>query len=104
MLGLNELGEKIKEYRETIHVETPSELGPLVLAKLMRVVMEVAEAGEAVRNMDMENFKEEMADVFMLASDICATMKIDIDFEIEKKYQKLLKEKRPILHGKKLNI
>lgn len=84
-LGLNDLGKMIKKYREEIEVHTPSELNELMLAKLMRIVMEVSEAGEAVRNGDMSNFKEEIANVFMMLSDIAATVDFDVEEVIKNK-------------------
>jgi NTP pyrophosphatase (non-canonical NTP hydrolase) len=103
-MTLNELGQRIKAYRESIEVHTPNELNGLMLAKLMRVVMECAEAGEAVRNNDLNNFAEELSDILMLTSDICATMGIDVEAVIEQKLQALDAAPRGKWHGKAIGI
>ena len=103
-LSINQLGKDIKEYRQSIEVETPSELNALMLAKLMRVVMELAEAGEEVRAGNMEAFQEECADVFMLLSDIVATVGFDVETVIREKLDALDKEPRGKWHGKAIGI
>lgn len=67
--------------------------------KLLLVITEVAEATEAFRNQDYENFKEEIADTFIRLIDICSGMNINIVEEINKKLDVL--EKRPFRHGNK---
>ena len=65
---------------------------------LMLIVTELAEAMEAHRIKDEQNFKEELADSFIRLLDLCGGLKIDIEEEI---YQKSLKNKnRPYKHGK----
>ena len=65
---------------------------------LMLIVTELAEAMEAHRVQDHDNFKEELADAFIRLLDLCGGLKIDIEQEI---YKKSLKNKnRPYKHGK----
>lgn len=65
---------------------------------LMLVVTELAEAMEAHRKQDAENFKEELADTFIRLFDLCGGMGIDIEDEILKKCEK--NKQRPYKHGK----
>ena len=65
---------------------------------LMLIVTELAEAMEAHRLQDDDNFKEELADSFIRLLDLCGGLKIDIEDEICKKY--LRNKKRPYKHGK----
>lgn len=65
---------------------------------LMLVVTELAEAMEAHRVQDQENFKEEIADSFIRLLDLCGGLGIDIEEEISKK--SLKNKKRPYKHGK----
>lgn len=65
---------------------------------LMLTVTELAEAMEAHRHQDQENFKEELADTFIRLLDLCGGLGIDIEAEIEKKSQK--NKLRPYRHGK----
>ena len=65
---------------------------------LMLVVTELAEAMEAHRKQDPDNFKEEIADVFIRLFDLCGGMGIDIEAEILKKCEK--NKLRPYKHGK----
>lgn len=65
---------------------------------LMLVVTELAEAMEAHRKQDNENFKEEIADTFIRLFDMCGGMGIDIEAEILKKCEK--NKLRPYKHGK----
>lgn len=96
-LKISELQEKIHqnaidkgfwEYERPLH-----ELLSLVCA-------EVFEAIEAAKNMDMENFAEELADICMVTMDIAESQKIDIEKEIIKKYN--FNKSRPYKHGKSL--
>jgi NTP pyrophosphatase (non-canonical NTP hydrolase) len=65
---------------------------------LMLIVTELAEAMEAYRLRDEENFREEIADSFIRLLDLCGGLDIDIEDEI---YKKSLKNKgRPYKHGK----
>ncbi|MFA5060475.1 MAG: nucleotide pyrophosphohydrolase [Candidatus Omnitrophota bacterium] len=65
---------------------------------LMLIVTELAEAMEAHRLQDQENFKEELADTFIRLLDLCGGLNIDIEEEIAKKYER--NKKRPYRHGK----
>ena len=65
---------------------------------LMLIVTELAEAMEAHRIQDQENFKEEIADSFIRLLDLCGGLGIDIEEEICKKSTK--NKKRPYKHGK----
>lgn len=64
----------------------------------MLIVTELAEAMEAHRVQDQENFKEEIADSFIRLLDLCGGLGIDIEAEIEKKSSK--NKTRPYKHGK----
>jgi NTP pyrophosphatase (non-canonical NTP hydrolase) len=65
---------------------------------LMLVVTELAEAMESYRRRDDANFREELADTFIRLLDLCGGLKIDIESEIAKKYEK--NKTRPYKHGK----
>ncbi len=69
-----------------------------MLAKLMLVVTEVAEAMDAVVEGDEKNFAEELADVLIRVFDIAGTMGINLDFEVSRKTS--INAMRPRLHGK----
>ena len=65
---------------------------------LMLIVTELAEAMEAHRVRDDDNFREEIADAMIRLLDLCGGLGIDIEAEIEKKSNK--NKKRPYKHGK----
>lgn len=65
---------------------------------LMLVVTELAEAMEAHRKQDADNFKEELADTFIRLFDLCGGLGIDVEGEILKKCEK--NKQRPYKHGK----
>lgn len=65
---------------------------------LMLIVTELAEAMEAYRKEDQDNFKEELADTFIRLFDLCGGLKIDIEEEIARKSEK--NKARPYKHGK----
>lgn len=65
---------------------------------LMLIVTELAEAMEAHRTEDQENFKEELADTFIRLFDLCGGLKIDIEEEIARKAMR--NKTRPYRHGK----
>lgn len=65
---------------------------------LMLIVTELAEAMEAHRIRDDENFREEIADSFIRLLDLCGGLGIDIEEEIHKKSRK--NKNRPYKHGK----
>lgn len=106
-LSLKQLGEYIMEWRRSKGFYTPSgfstpENADLMLGKLMLVVSEVAEASEAVRHQDMDNFTEEIADTFIRLLDICETCGIDIETAIMMKMK--ANEQRPFKHGKHTSL
>lgn len=75
--------------------DTKKEIG----TALMLIVSELAEALEADRNSNFENFKEELADTVIRIFDLCGYLNIDIESEILAKYEK--NKQRPYKHGKK---
>lgn len=66
---------------------------------LMYVVTELAEAMEAWRNDDKENFSEELADVIIRIFDLTTAFEINIEQEIADKMEK--NWKRVHNHGRK---
>lgn len=66
---------------------------------LMLIVTEAAEAMEAVRRDDFENFKEELADIVIRVLDTSESTGIDLIQEIIKKCDK--NKKREFKHGGK---
>lgn len=98
---------EIMECRIAHGFKTPSSLATenereAMLGKLMLVTTEVAEAAEAVRKNNLENFVEELADICIRVFDIAETMHIDIIFAIEAKHKFNLT--RPSKHGKELSL
>jgi NTP pyrophosphatase (non-canonical NTP hydrolase) len=71
-----------------------------ILSWLMLMVTEVAEAAEATRIGDRDNFGEELADVIIRVLDTATIMGINIDLEVVTKMQKNFA--RPMMHGGKL--
>ena len=65
---------------------------------LMLIVTELAEAMEAYRVQNHDNFREELADTFIRLFDLCGGLNINIGNEIEKKSFK--NKLRPYKHGK----
>lgn len=66
---------------------------------LMLIVSELAEAMEADRHGDKDNFNEEIADTLIRLCDLCGGLKIDI---VKVTLDKMRKNaKRPRLHGKR---
>jgi NTP pyrophosphatase (non-canonical NTP hydrolase) len=68
--------------------------------KLLLVVTEVAEATEALRKGDteIENFKEEIADIAIRVADLSGCYGVDLDAEIIKKME--TNKNRPYKHNK----
>jgi NTP pyrophosphatase (non-canonical NTP hydrolase) len=66
--------------------------------RLMLIVSELGEAEEALRHNDIDNFKEELADVAIRLADLCGGLNIDLEDEIRKKMER--NKKRPYKHGK----
>jgi len=73
--------------------------GRTIPEMLMLIVTELGEACEADRKGDTENFKEEVADVFIRLGDMCRGLEIDIESEIKKKMD--YNKKRPFKHKKR---
>ncbi|MCW6059749.1 nucleotide pyrophosphohydrolase [Clostridium sporogenes] len=65
---------------------------------LMLITGEVAEAHEALRKREYENFKEELADIVIRVADLCGGLDIDLEKEIKNKMEK--NKSRPYKHGK----
>ena len=99
MKSLLTWSNEIKDWRETKGFETSKEN---MLGKLMLVVSELAEAAEDVRHEKWEHFGEEIADTFIRLLDICGSLDINIEKEIERKMK--INWDRPILHGTKSPI
>jgi len=107
---LNELARDITKWRKEKKFFTPANIlnssvvassyAELTLGKLMLVVSELSEAAEAVRDQNLDNFKEEIADTFIRLLDICGTMDINIEYEIKKKM--IVNKEREVLHGRKV--
>ncbi len=102
MSNVDSRGKSLNELSEICHSiavekgfwDNPRNIGE----SLMLIVTELAEAMEAHRIQDQENFKEEIADSFIRLLDLCGGLKIDIEEEIAKKSEK--NKKRPYKHGK----
>src|SRR5690348_17312225 len=106
-LNINEYAKEISEWRIGNGFRTPTSLigednKDAMLGKLMLVVSELAEASEAVRKGDNDNFKEEIADTFIRLMDITCSCSIDIETEILKKMA--TNRTRPFRHGKQSSL
>lgn len=66
--------------------------------RLMLITGEVAEAHEALRKKDYENFKEELADIVIRVADLAGGLGINLEEEILNKMDK--NRNRPYKHGK----
>lgn len=69
-----------------------------IATRLALIHTEVAEATEALRHMNFENFKEELADVVIRVCDLAGGLGIDLEAEIIKKMEK--NKTRTYKHGK----
>jgi len=67
--------------------------------QLMLVVSELGEAIEGLRNDDYRNFKEEIADSVIRIFDLSGFLKVNLEFEIERKMA--INKNRAKLHNKK---
>jgi NTP pyrophosphatase (non-canonical NTP hydrolase) len=65
---------------------------------LMLIVTELGEALEGLRHNDIDNFREELADVAIRLGDMCGGLGIDLEAEILKKME--INKARPRMHGK----
>jgi len=88
--GFWEEWENLKETR-SVHVAFTSQ-------NLMLIVSEIAEAQDGLRKGDVENFREELADVAIRLFDLCGGLGIDLESEITKKMK--INASRPYKHGK----
>lgn len=66
--------------------------------RLMLIVGEVSEAHEGLRKNDLDNFREEIADIAIRLADLCGGLDIDLEAEILKKME--YNKARPWKHGK----
>jgi NTP pyrophosphatase (non-canonical NTP hydrolase) len=113
-IRIHEQTVEIGEWRRSKEFFTPDaaafeEPAPLpltnadaMLGKLMLVVTELAEAAEACRKGDYQNFCEEVGDAVIRLMDICDAGQIDLAGEIRDKMR--VNWTRPIKHGKKNNL
>jgi len=100
---IKELSDEIKRWRVGHGFYTPSTLNAecerdLMLGKLQLVSCEVAEAAEAVRDANVANFQEELADIAIRVFDISAAMGIDLSMAIRDKMA--ANQLRPFRHGR----
>lgn len=104
MKTLDTLAKEIRDWRESKGFITSWDN---MMEKLMLVVTEVSETAEAYRAIqkcqfdDREAvalFREEIADTMIRLLDICGTLNIDIEAEIERKMA--INRNRPHKHGK----
>lgn len=65
---------------------------------LLLIVSEIVEAQSALRKSDEDNFREELADVFLRLADFCEGMNINVVKEIKKKMK--INKSRPRKHDK----
>jgi hypothetical protein len=120
-LGLNRLAADIAEWRDLqgfyqpVYIDGPIDpsltqtegvegepmlgMADINLGRLMLVTTELAEAAEAIRKGDWENYVEELADTFIRLLDITGTQGIDIEAAILDKMER--NRRRPRKHGKK---
>ena len=66
--------------------------------KLILVISEVSESVEALRDGEICQFREEIADVYIRLFDICGSLGIDIDEEVQRKMA--INSTRPDKHGR----
>jgi NTP pyrophosphatase (non-canonical NTP hydrolase) len=99
MNSLNETAQKCMETSKKNGFVTTKEN---MLGKLMLVVTELAEAAEDVRHESWEHFGEELADTMIRVMDIAANMRVDLEFEIDRKMK--INEDRTYLHGTKSTV
>lgn len=72
----------------------------LILSKLMLVCSEAAEACEAARKNDPDNFAEELADIVIRVLDLGESMGFDLEAVVLQKV--VANSQRPHMHGGKL--
>lgn len=100
---LNSVGDEIHAYKiaHGWKVTTMDDWNnpDIILSVLMQVTTEVAEAAEAVRYDDVENFKEELADVAIRVIGLAHGMGINLGDAITEKME--YNKTRPLKHGGK---
>ena len=98
-MQFNEYENLIVNWRIKQGFKTPSNFQDYeqVLIKLLLIITEISEAAEAVRLLDYNNFKEEIADTFIRLFDITGTMNMDIEKAIKDKMK--INESREFKHG-----
>lgn len=72
-----------------------------IATRLMLIVSEVSEVSEAlegIRKDNIDNFKEELADIVIRVADLAGGLDIDLEKEIKNKMKK--NKNRPYKHGK----
>jgi len=94
---------EIKKWQEIVH-EWAAEKGWYETERdtpelLCLMHSEISEALEAYRGRDEENFREELADLFIRLVDCCEYWGIDLEAEVLKKYE--YNKTRPYRHGNK---
>lgn len=103
---LDKLAKNITQWRQEKGFVTPSTIkgddADLMLGKLMLVVTEIAEAAEAVRYNQLDNFKVELADAVIRILDISGAMSFSLSYWIAHKMA--MNKVRPNKHGKKTNL
>lgn len=88
---------KDKGFWDDTKEASPSVVNLKISTQLMNLVSEVAEANEALRKDDMDNFAEEMADILIRWADLMGFLEIN-PVCINKKMK--INAERPKLHGK----
>lgn len=101
--GMNRLSEDVLAWAKRKGFSHPYGYDDTVmlLSRLALVHSEVSEMVEAARKpeVDVDNFREEMADTFIRLFHLCGALGIDIEAEIAKKME--VNETRPHMHGKR---
>jgi NTP pyrophosphatase (non-canonical NTP hydrolase) len=102
-LGFGRLNELVDEAHKTASEKgfwdnQDRENTTVILCKLMLITTEVAEAAEAIRHGNEENFKEELADVCIRIFDLAGAKNINLEQEIVNKME--VNYTRPYKHGK----
>jgi len=92
-------GSKKHKGLEITDAETEQEIiNNAIGSRLMDIVREVSEAQEALRKDDIDNFKEELADIVIRVASLAGGLEIDLESEVIKKIKK--NKSRPYKHGK----
>lgn len=101
-MDLNQYGDKALGNQIEKGFDTPRTIigddGTRVMAKLMLVVTELSEATEAIRDHDVTNFEEEIADTLIRLLGTARGLGMDIDHQVLLKMQ--TNEGRAYQHGR----